>query len=67
MKVVAFIGTEWIVVIVVVAVLLFGGTQIPKLFRGLGQAKREFEKGMRDSDEPVQVPKEAPTKDARDA
>jgi sec-independent protein translocase protein TatA len=38
-------GPEWIVVAVVVLVL-FGGSQLPKLARGLGSAQREFKKGL---------------------
>ena len=38
-------GPEWIVVIAV-AVILFGGSQIPKLARSLGQAQKEFKKGL---------------------
>lgn len=40
-----FDGPELIVVLVVVLVL-FGGSQIPKLARNLGQAQKEFKKGM---------------------
>lgn len=36
---------EWIIVLVVV-LLLFGGTQLPKLARNLGQAQKEFKKGL---------------------
>ena len=39
------IGWEFLVVIAVVA-LLFGSTQIPKLARSLGSAKKEFEQGL---------------------
>ena len=38
-------GPEWIVVRVVVLVL-FGGSQLPKLARGFGSAQREFKKGL---------------------
>jgi sec-independent protein translocase protein TatA len=38
-------GTEWWIVIGVV-VLLFGGTQLPKLARSIGQAQKEFKKGL---------------------
>jgi sec-independent protein translocase protein TatA len=38
-------GPEWIVVLVVILVL-FGGSQLPKLARGLGSAQREFKKGL---------------------
>jgi sec-independent protein translocase protein TatA len=42
-----FNGPEiWIVLGVIV--LLFGGSQIPKLARNLGQAQKEFKKGFTD-------------------
>jgi sec-independent protein translocase protein TatA len=40
-------GTEWIIVAVVVLVL-FGGSQIPKLARSLGSAQKEFKQGLKD-------------------
>ena len=39
-------GADLVIVIVIVAVLLIGGTQIPKLARSLGSAKTQFEKGL---------------------
>lgn len=36
---------EWIIILVVV-LLLFGGSQLPKLARNLGEAQREFKKGL---------------------
>lgn len=39
-------GMDGIIVLVVVAVVLFGGTQIPKLARSLGSARREFSEGL---------------------
>jgi sec-independent protein translocase protein TatA len=38
-------GPEWIVVLVIV-LLLFGSSQLPKLARSLGQAQKEFKHGM---------------------
>jgi sec-independent protein translocase protein TatA len=35
-----------IVIAVIVVVLLFGGSQLPKLARGLGSASHEFKKGL---------------------
>ncbi len=35
-----------ILIAVVVVVLLFGGSQLPKLARGLGSASHEFKKGV---------------------
>ena len=39
--------TVWIVVAVLV-LLLFGGSKIPEMMRGLGSGMREFKKGMND-------------------
>jgi sec-independent protein translocase protein TatA len=41
-------GVDGIIVIIVIAVVLFGGTQIPKLARSLGSAHTEFKKGLAD-------------------
>jgi sec-independent protein translocase protein TatA len=39
-------GVDGIIVLVVVVVVLFGGTQIPKLARSLGSAQSQFKKGL---------------------
>jgi sec-independent protein translocase protein TatA len=39
-------GPDLIIVLVVVVLVLFGGTQIPKLARSLGSAQSEFKKGL---------------------
>jgi sec-independent protein translocase protein TatA len=43
------VGPEWIIVLVVILVL-FGGSQLPKLARGLGSAQREFKKGLEEGE-----------------
>jgi sec-independent protein translocase protein TatA len=42
-------GPEWIIPLVVI-VVLFGGSQLPKLARGIGSAQREFKKGLEEGD-----------------
>ena len=44
-------GSTEIIVIVVVIILIFGASAIPKLAKGLGQAKGEFEKGLKEGKE----------------
>jgi sec-independent protein translocase protein TatA len=44
------IGPDILIVLAVV-VLLFGGSQLPKLARSLGSAKQEFERGLRQDSE----------------
>jgi len=43
-------GMDGVIVLVVVVAVLFGGSQIPKLAHSLGSARREFKKGLVESD-----------------
>jgi sec-independent protein translocase protein TatA len=54
MKLLLFvIGTEWIIVLVVAAILLlFGGTKLPQLARALGQSKKAFKEGIDEGERP---------------
>jgi len=45
------LGPWQIVLIVAVALLLFGGKKIPELMKGLGQGMKEFKKATRDMSE----------------
>lgn len=45
---VAFLQGNEMIWVLVAVVLLFGGTQIPKLARSLGQAQKEFKDGLKD-------------------
>lgn len=46
---VGIIDSEWgIIIILVVVVLVFGSSQLPKLARSLGSAQSEFKKGLAD-------------------
>ncbi len=38
-------GSEWLIVIVIVVVLIFGASRIPTLAKSLGRASGEFQKG----------------------
>ena len=48
-----FIGTQELLIIALIVLLLFGGTQIPKLMRGLGKGVKSFKDGMEGKDEEV--------------
>jgi sec-independent protein translocase protein TatA len=39
---IGMIGTQEVVIILVIVLLLFGGRKIPELMRGLGKGVREF-------------------------
>lgn len=38
-------GMEWIIVIVVIVILIFGASKIPQLARAIGRSTGEFKKG----------------------
>jgi sec-independent protein translocase protein TatA len=50
-------GVDGIIILVVVVLVLFGSTQIPKLARSLGSAQKEFKKGIEEgsADDPDAV------------
>lgn len=55
------LGSTEILLIVLVILLLFGPSQIPKMARGFGQAIREFKKAQREiSDELEREPPQQP-------
>jgi sec-independent protein translocase protein TatA len=58
-----FSGNEWLIV-VIVALVLFGGSQIPKLARNLGQAQKEFKKGINEG-QAEETAGELPANDAK--
>jgi len=44
----AFLDPPEIILIVVVVLVLFGGSQLPKLAKNLGKAQQEFKSGLAD-------------------
>ena len=51
-------GYEWVWIIVIVGVLLFGAKKIPELARTLGKSRGEFEKGKMEGDKELNDLKE---------
>ena len=50
-------GWEWVVILVVV-LLLFGGSRLPQLAKALGQSKRAFREGQDEAEEEARLDKE---------
>jgi sec-independent protein translocase protein TatA len=44
------LGAPELIIILLIVLLLFGGAKLPKLARSLGEASREFKKGVDDKD-----------------
>jgi sec-independent protein translocase protein TatA len=58
------IGHSEIIVIVIVVLILFGATAIPKFARSLGQAKKEFTSAMKESEDESKKEANSPEKKA---
>ena len=56
-------GSEWIYIIVIAVVFIFGAKKIPELARTFGKAKGEYEKGKIQGDKELKEFKE--NKDVR--
>ncbi len=52
-----------LLVILVIAVFVFGPKKLPELGKGLGQAIRGFKDAMNDSQKPTDTPSEKPKSD----
>ncbi len=44
-------GTTELIIVAVVLLVLFGGSQLPKLARSIGEAQKEFKQGLKDGAE----------------
>ncbi len=46
MNTLAFLSSNELLIVLIIALVLFGGSQLPKLARNLGRAQRELQKGV---------------------
>jgi sec-independent protein translocase protein TatA len=51
------LGMPELVIILVILLVLFGGSKLPGLAKGLGQSIKEFKKSSKDEEEPAPAPK----------
>lgn len=50
------LGAPEILIVLLVILVIFGGSQIPKLARNLGQAQKEFKKGIAEASKDDDAP-----------
>jgi sec-independent protein translocase protein TatA len=65
-EVIMNIGWQEILLILLIALLLFGAKKIPDLARGLGKGIREFKKGLSEIDKPLEPGKGDETKSTKE-
>jgi len=60
------LGMQELLVILVIVVVLFGATRLPEIGKGVGQAIRNFKKGVNEPDEIDVTPKKDAKKEEID-
>jgi sec-independent protein translocase protein TatA len=59
----AIAGQEWIFIIIIAVIFIFGAKKIPELAKTLGKAKGEFDKGKIEADKELKEFKGESSKD----
>jgi sec-independent protein translocase protein TatA len=57
------LGPTELIIILVIVLVLFGSTRLPKLARSMGQASKEFKKGVNEGDKDEEGDKPVTDKD----
>jgi sec-independent protein translocase protein TatA len=57
------LGPTELIIILVIVLVLFGSTRLPKLARSMGQASKEFKKGVNEGDKDKEADEPAKDKD----
>ncbi|GIU84264.1 MAG: hypothetical protein KatS3mg008_1039 [Acidimicrobiales bacterium] len=50
------LGTGELLIILLIILVIFGGSKLPQLARSLGQAQREFRKGLSEGEQAEKTP-----------
>ena len=60
------LGMQELLIILVIVIVLFGATRLPEIGKGVGQAIRNFKKGVSEPDEIDVTPKKEAKKEELD-
>ena len=55
------LGTPELIIVLIVVVLVFGSSRLPKLARSLGQAQKEFKEGLKEGEKADAAKDDKPT------
>jgi sec-independent protein translocase protein TatA len=61
MQIAEIASLDVILIVIAVGLIVFGSSKLPKIARGLGSAKSEFEKGIKDGQASVPAEDKKPT------
>jgi sec-independent protein translocase protein TatA len=56
------LGVPELMIIFLIIIVLFGASRIPQIGRGLGEGIRNFKKGIKEAEEPEQIPEKTGTR-----
>lgn len=59
------LGTQELLIILVIVVILFGATRLPQIGKGIGEAIRNFKKATSEKDEIDVTPKKENTEEKK--
>ena len=59
------LGTQELIIILVIIVILFGATRLPQIGSGIGQAIKNFKKGINEPEEIDVTPKKDRSKETK--
>ena len=62
MQIAEIASLDVILIVIAVGLIVFGSTKLPKIARGLGSAKSEFEKGVKEGGDAAATPTEDQSK-----
>jgi sec-independent protein translocase protein TatA len=55
------LGIPELTIIFLIIIVLFGANKIPQIGKGLGEGIRNFKKGIKEGEEPQQIPEKTTT------
>ena len=56
------LGVPELIIIFLIIIVLFGATRLPQIGKGIGEGIRNFKKGMKEGEEPDQIPEKTGTR-----
>jgi len=56
------LGVPELIIIFLIIIVLFGASRLPQIGKGIGEGIKNFKKGMKEGDEPDQIPEKTGTR-----